>query len=60
MSDAGAPLLELRNVARYFDVAPPWYKRLSETGQNHLLRAVDGPPSGLFPVRQGVLQSPAS
>lgn len=42
MSDAGAPLLELRNVARYFDVAPPWYKRLSETGQNHLLRAVDG------------------
>lgn len=43
MSDSGpAPLLELRRVARYFDVSPPWYKRLGEREQNHLLRAVDG------------------
>lgn len=42
MTADGTPLLELRNVARYFDVSPPWYKRLGESGKNHLLRAVDG------------------
>ncbi len=41
MTEAG-PLLELRNVARYFDVSPPWYKRLSSPGRDYLLRAVDG------------------
>lgn len=35
-------LLELRNVGRYFDVSPPWYKRLSSPRRNYLLRALDG------------------
>lgn len=40
-------LLELRNVARYFDVSPPWYKRLSSPGGAYELRAVDGVDIGI-------------
>ena len=35
-------LLELHNVARYFDVSPPWLDRVLERKERALLRAVDG------------------
>ena len=35
-------LLELRNVARYFDVSPPWLNRVLAGSGRTLLRAVDG------------------
>ena len=36
------PLLELVDVARYFDVSPPWLDRLLERKGRVLLKAVDG------------------
>src|SRR5215468_2249026 len=44
MSETGAnpPLVELINVARHFDVSPPWLNRLLEGKPRALLKAVDG------------------
>ncbi len=39
---ANQPLLELVDVARYFDVSPPWLDRLLERKGRVLLKAVDG------------------
>jgi peptide/nickel transport system ATP-binding protein len=39
MSDT---LLELQDVARYFDVSPPWLDRVLERKERTLLKAVDG------------------
>ncbi|HEV7412879.1 MAG TPA: ABC transporter ATP-binding protein [Casimicrobiaceae bacterium] len=36
------PLLELIDVARYFDVSPPWLNRLIEGKPRQILKAVDG------------------
>ena len=36
------PLVELVDVARYFDVSPPWLNRLLEGRGRALLKAVDG------------------
>jgi peptide/nickel transport system ATP-binding protein len=36
------PLVELIDVARYFDVSPPWLNRLLEHKPRVLLKAVDG------------------
>ena len=36
------PLLELNDVARYFDVSPPWLDRLLERKDRAVLKAVDG------------------
>jgi peptide/nickel transport system ATP-binding protein len=36
------PLVELIDVARYFDVSPPWLNRLIERKPRQILRAVDG------------------
>ena len=38
----GEPLLELHDVARYFDVSPPWLDRVLERKERTLLKAVDG------------------
>ncbi len=37
-----AQLLELTDVARYFDVSPPWLDRLLERKDRAVLKAVDG------------------
>jgi peptide/nickel transport system ATP-binding protein len=37
-----APLIELVDVARWFDVSPPWLNRLLEHKPRALLKAVDG------------------
>jgi peptide/nickel transport system ATP-binding protein len=42
MTANDAPLLELADVARYFDVSPPWLNRLLERKPRQVLRAVDG------------------
>jgi peptide/nickel transport system ATP-binding protein len=39
---ASAPLVELIDVARYFDVSAPWLNRLIERKPRQILRAVDG------------------
>jgi peptide/nickel transport system ATP-binding protein len=39
---AGGPLVELIDVAKYFDVSPPWLNRLLEGKSRVLLKAVDG------------------
>ncbi|MCL4763976.1 MAG: ATP-binding cassette domain-containing protein, partial [Burkholderiales bacterium] len=39
---AGEVLLELVDVARWFDVSPPWLNRVLERKPRVLLRAVDG------------------
>jgi peptide/nickel transport system ATP-binding protein len=36
------PLVELIDVARYFDVSPPWLNRLLERKRRQILKAVDG------------------
>src|SRR5437762_2140639 len=36
------PLLELTDVARYFDVSPPWLDRVLERKDRAVLKAVDG------------------
>src|SRR5215469_9504525 len=35
-------LVELENVARYFDVSPPWLNRIIERQRRQILKAVDG------------------
>jgi peptide/nickel transport system ATP-binding protein len=45
MSDStppGTPLVELIDVARHFDVSPPWLNRVLEHKPRALLKAVDG------------------
>ena len=44
MSDpaSAAPLVELIDVARHFDVSPPWLNRVLERKPRALLKAVDG------------------
>ncbi|HEY4137355.1 MAG TPA: ATP-binding cassette domain-containing protein, partial [Casimicrobiaceae bacterium] len=42
MSAEVGPLLELKEVARYFDVSPPWLDRLLERKARAVLKAVDG------------------
>ena len=37
-----APLVELVDVARYFDVSPPWLNRVIERRPRQILKAVDG------------------
>ncbi len=37
-----APLLELCDVARFFDVSPPWLTRMLERRPRAILKAVDG------------------
>jgi len=39
---AGTPLLELIDVARYFDVSLPWLNRMIERKPRQILKAVDG------------------
>ena len=39
---AGSPLIELVDVARHFDVSPPWLNRVLEHKPRALLKAVDG------------------
>ncbi|MEO1105897.1 MAG: oligopeptide/dipeptide ABC transporter ATP-binding protein, partial [Pseudomonadota bacterium] len=42
MSAAGAPLLQVTDLTRHFDVSPPWISRaLSRTGRR-IVKAVDG------------------
>ncbi|HZZ91647.1 MAG TPA: oligopeptide/dipeptide ABC transporter ATP-binding protein [Usitatibacter sp.] len=36
------PLLEVRDLARYFDVSPPWLNRVVERMPRQILKAVDG------------------
>jgi peptide/nickel transport system ATP-binding protein len=49
MAEAGRPIVEVQNLARYFDVSKPWLARLQ--GQPRLtLKAVDGIS---FTIRQG-------
>jgi peptide/nickel transport system ATP-binding protein len=36
------PLVELVDVARYFDVSPPWLNRVLERQRRQVLKAVDG------------------
>jgi peptide/nickel transport system ATP-binding protein len=36
------PILELKGVARYFDVSPPWLNRVLEGKGRVILKAVDG------------------
>ncbi|HVO87763.1 MAG TPA: oligopeptide/dipeptide ABC transporter ATP-binding protein [Casimicrobiaceae bacterium] len=42
MSSSGEPLLRMRDVARWFDVSPPWLDRVLERAPRAWLRAVDG------------------
>jgi peptide/nickel transport system ATP-binding protein len=42
MSAAAPPLIELVDVARHFDVSPPWLNRVLERKPRTLLKAVDG------------------
>jgi peptide/nickel transport system ATP-binding protein len=41
------PLVELIDVARYFDVSPPWLNRLIERKPRQILHAVDGVSFGI-------------
>ena len=51
MADPGAaPLVEVTDLARYFDVSPPWLARLLEGRGRLILRAVDGVS---FAIRRG-------
>jgi peptide/nickel transport system ATP-binding protein len=42
MSTSPPPLIELVDVARHFDVSPPWLNRVLERQSRTLLKAVDG------------------
>jgi peptide/nickel transport system ATP-binding protein len=42
VGENAAPLVELVDVARHFDVSPPWLNRLLERKPRALLKAVDG------------------
>jgi peptide/nickel transport system ATP-binding protein len=39
---APSPLLEVRDLARYFDVSPPWLNRVLERTPRQILKAVNG------------------
>ena len=39
---AEGALLEVRGLAKYFDVSPPWLNRVIEGGHRQILKAVDG------------------
>ena len=41
-SQAGVPLVEVRDLAKTFDVSPPWLNRVIERKPKQLLNAVDG------------------
>ena len=41
-TSAAGPLLELSDVARHFDVSPPWLTRVLERAPPAILKAVDG------------------
>ncbi len=41
-SQAGVPLVEVRDLAKTFDVSPPWLNRVLERKPRQLLHAVDG------------------
>ena len=43
------PLVELTNVAKYFDVSAPWLNRVLERQPRLLLRAVDGVSFNVMP-----------
>ncbi|PSJ19681.1 ABC transporter ATP-binding protein, partial [Halomonas sp. ND22Bw] len=38
----GVPLVEVRDLAKTFDVSPPWLNRVLERKPKQLLNAVDG------------------
>jgi len=40
--EAAVPLVELVDVARHFDVSPPWLNRVLEGKPRAVLKAVDG------------------
>jgi peptide/nickel transport system ATP-binding protein len=42
IESATAPLVELDDVAKHFDVSPPWLNRLIERKSRAILKAVDG------------------
>ena len=42
MTEAEAPLVEVRGIARHFDVSPPWLDRVLAQKRRSVLRAVDG------------------
>jgi peptide/nickel transport system ATP-binding protein len=50
MSAAGTPLVEGRDLARYFDVSKPWLNRVLEHQPRLILKAVDGVN---FVIRKG-------
>jgi hypothetical protein len=37
-----APLLQVENLTKHFDVSPPWLTRLLQRTGNAIVRAVDG------------------
>ena len=41
-AQAGVPLVEVRDLAKTFDVSPPWLNRMLERKPKQLLNAVDG------------------
>jgi peptide/nickel transport system ATP-binding protein len=49
-SSVEAPLLEVKDLARYFDVSPPWLNRVLEGKPRQLVKAVDGIS---FSIRKG-------
>ena len=46
-----APLLEVRDLVRSFDVSPPWLARITSGAPRAFLRAVDGVSFDLMPGR---------
>ena len=38
----GAPLVEVRDLVRHFDVSPPWLNRVLERKPRQIVKAVDG------------------
>ena len=54
MSAFPPPLVELVDVARHFDVSPPWLNRVLERQSRTLLKAVDGVS---FAMASGIPQS---
>jgi len=46
---SAAPLVELLDVAKHFDVSPPWLNRVIERKSRAVLKAVDGVSLGIAP-----------
>jgi peptide/nickel transport system ATP-binding protein len=46
----GEVIVAAREIAKYFDVSPPWLNRVFERGQRQILHAVDGVT---FEIRRG-------